>query len=75
MRKLILENKLSPEKTKKIEQLEKKIMKFAQKNGIARLSVCFMSKECGVGDTDNDYITVSVYDRYENRLTDISLWG
>lgn len=75
MRKLVLFNALSEEKSKKVEKLAKKIMKFAKDNDFAKLSFCFISASCDVTKSDEDYIDTIINDKNDNRLYDVALWG
>ena len=73
-RKLILDNKLSPEKTKIVGKFAKQIKKFANKNDFVRLSITFIGKDNEAGDKDNDYIDVTVLDKKSNKLISYTIW-
>ena len=75
MKKLELTNALSEEKSKKMERMAKKVMKFAQDNGLAKVSFCFISKACDVTDSELDYVSTIAYDKNDNQLYDVALWG
>ena len=74
MKKLEITNDLSEEKAKKMERMAKKVMKFAQDNGLAKISFCFISKACDVTG-ELDYICTTAYDKNDNNLYDVALWG
>ena len=75
MKKLVLTNALTEEKSKKMERMAKKVMKFAQDNGLAKLSFSFISKDCDVTKSEFDYISTVSYDKNDNQLYDVALWG
>lgn len=75
MKKLVLNNVMSEEKSKKLEKLAQKVLKFSQENGISKLSFCFISKDCDVTKSDLDYIDTVAYDKHDNQLYDVAQWG
>ena len=75
MKKLEITNALTEEKSKKMERMAKKVMKFAQDNGLAKLSFTFISKDCDVTKSDLDYVSTTAYDKNDNNLYDVALWG
>lgn len=74
MKKLELTNALTEEKSKKMERMAKKVMKFAQDNGLAKVSFSFISKE-SVTNSELDYVSTTAYDKSDNNLYDVALWG
>lgn len=73
-RKLITDNELSKEKEKEVERMTKKIMSWAKKQGLSRVSVCYIGKECHIGKFDEDYISTTILDPKKNTLLDLALW-
>lgn len=73
-RKLILDNKLSPRKTKIVGKFAKQIKKFANKNDFARLSIAFIGKDNISGNENEDYIDVTVLDKNSNKLLSFTIW-
>lgn len=71
----IHEDFMSENKKKEVEKLAKKVMRFAQKHGLARLSFAFLSKEIGESLDGLDYIDISVNDKTDNRILNMALWG
>lgn len=74
MKKLEITNALTEEKSKKMERMAKKVMKFAQDNGLAKVSFSFISKE-SVTNSELDYVSTTAYDKSDNNLYDVALWG
>lgn len=74
-RNYVHENFMSDDMKKEVEKLAKKVMRFAKKNGLARLSFSFISKDVGCDYDGLDYIDICVNDIADNRILNEAFWG
>ena len=67
---------LSADKSKKLEKMAEKVLKFCRENNIARLSVSFLSQDITEEDDKRygNYVNVCLSDIKKNDLYDVCIW-
>lgn len=72
-----LTDMMSEEKSKKMEKLAEKLLKFCRENDLYRFSITFLSQDIRPHEEDKrygNYINIHVNDRKENELLDLCMW-
>ena len=74
--KLKTVDNLSETKSKQLERLAVKLIKFMQNNDIKRYSFCYISNDVQEDKRMNaDYTDTMVCDSKDNVLYDVAVWG
>lgn len=76
MKKLELHDYVSKGQSRKFDKLLKKVMAFMQKSGVSYGSIVFMDKDYvnRQAADKTDYCTITICDKSNNTLYDVSVW-